>query len=325
MTADWKIVGHHTGEMIVTIDGGEWAAALKEAKDRLEERSKQVGTSTDEIERSAIYGVALNLNIKKIFAEGTVMLHLDPVSEPKIDVKKIDAEGAVVSFIFSVKPCFDIPDLSLLKYVIKEPQVSNEEIESAIEEMKQTFIKKYSSLPDDMNDFAADMNIEGVNNLSDLKRSIYELLLDDKQQMAQNDADDKLVDDLCDLVELDAPDGMVDMETDSIICGRKDELASRNISFEEYLKSIKMNEEQYKESLKPEAAKNIKARLIFEKIAEENDLLPDESDIDKEYEMMGRTYKMDPDDLRKVFPEDDMRYQKRLTMAFDHVKKMIMQ
>ena len=319
--ATWKIVGNSTGEMTSSLGGEEWRSAIETAKERLEMRSRQVGADPLSIEKAEILNAALNLSIHGIFQAGIDELGLTPVSEAVIDVPEITSEEVTVCFRFSVMPEFELGDLSSLKYEVEHVEVTNADIDAEITQLKNSIESQGEKIPSDNDEFARGFGIEGVESLEDLKGSINDALIKSRTADAAVRAENRLLDDLCDLVKFDAPDGMVDMEVESLIAADKDKVASMNGDWDEFLKAARKTEEMLRDEYRPDAARNIKIRLILERIASENDLNPSAEEIETEYASLAGAYGVPVEDFKSALPESDIIYQKRLVMAMDHLKK----
>ncbi|MBE6016555.1 MAG: hypothetical protein E7233_02945 [Lachnospiraceae bacterium] len=317
----WKIVGNSTGEMTAELGGDKWKETVQSAKERLEQRSRQVGANPSEIERKDILNAALNLCISDIFQNGIRELDLIPVSEAVVDVPSITSEGVTVVFKFAVAPEFKLGDLSSLKYEVEPVTVSKEDIEAEITELKKSMASQGQIVPEDDDEFARLFGLEGVETIDDMRASINDALQRSRMSDAVVKAEDRLLDDLCSMVDLEAPDGLVDMEVDSLIAADKDKVASMNGDWEEFLKTTGKSEAELREEYRPEAARNIKIRLILERISEENHLNPSAQEIEAEYILIAGSVSAPLEDIKSAIPEEDIIYQKRLVMAMDFLKK----
>lgn len=319
--AEWKLVGNYTGEMTVSVTGDKWKEATAAARERLEMRSRQVGTDPSTVEKADILNVAVNLKLQDVFAEGIGELGLTPVSEAVIDIPDLTSEGVTIVFRFAIAPEFELGDLSSLKYSPDEVIVTKEDIVAEITELKKSLEQQGEKVPEDPDEFARGFGIEGVSSMDDLMGSINDALIEKRSAVAAMNAENRLLDDLCELVDLVPPDGMVDMEVDSMITADKDKVASMNGEWEDFLKSARKGEADLREEYRPEAARSIKVRLILERIAAENNLYPSADDVEAEYRAMAEAYGVPVDDFRSAIPENDIIYQKSLVMAMDFLKK----
>lgn len=318
--ATWEIVGNSTGEMTASVEGKEWQDLINAAKERLELRSRQVGADPSGIEKADILNAALNLCIQEVFQKGIDELALSPASEAEINVPVITSEGVTIVFRFAVTPEFELGDLSSLKYNEDPVTVSESDINAEIEELKKSIEAQGQKIPADDDEFARGFGIDGVETFDDLKGSINDALMKSRIADAALKAENMLLDDLCELVKFEAPDGMVDMEVESLVAADKDKVASMNGEWEEFLKSARKTEESLKEEYRPEAARNIKIRLILEKIASEFGLSPSDEEIEEEYAAMAGAYGVPVEDFKSALPKSDILYQKSLIMAMDYLK-----
>ena len=86
-----------------------------------------------------------------------------------------------------------------------------------------------------------------------------------------------------------------------------------------YLKYTGMTLDSMREQFRPQAERQVKARLALEKIAELENLVASEEDIEAEFARIAAAYNMPVEDVKKSLPveaiSDDMRVKKAMDLV----------
>ena len=94
----------------------------------------------------------------------------------------------------------------------------------------------------------------------------------------------QLLDKLAENVKGDIPEVMVDNEINGQIRDIDYRLSMQGMNFETYLQYTGMTMEAYRDTLREAAEKQVKMRLALEKVAELENIVPSEEEINGEYE-----------------------------------------
>ena len=177
-------------------------------------------------------------------------------------------------------------------------------------------------VPSNEAEFIRELGLEGVETMEDFRDVVNEKLKETRTEKARVEAEEQFMDQLIKLVPFDAPDGMVQMEVDSVVAGIKDQLEGYNIEFKDYLKTVGMKESQFMEEQWKSAERNIRIRLILEKIASERNIRPTAEQIDDEYVNMAAPYNVPVEDIKASVAESDISYQLSLKLALEYLKNL---
>ena len=102
-----------------------------------------------------------------------------------------------------------------------------------------------------------------------------------------------------DSAKVDIPQSMIDREADSLTEDYKHRLAAQGIAWETLVKSE--GEDEILKNIKEDAAVRIKNSLVIDKIAKEENIKLEQSDIEKKFYELGSAYGMQPQDVIKHF------------------------
>ena len=180
---------------------------------------------------------------------------------------------------------------------------------------------EHEVLPEINDDFAKDINAPGVETLEDLRKLIRSRLEESKKEKARHDAQEHLTDQLIAASAIALPDVLIDREVDDMIASRRQYFQQQGLTLDLYLKYAGMTMEAFKESLRKDAERNVRTRLILTKIAELENLQPSAEALEKEYQNIADTYKMDIEKVKKLIDPAYISEGIRNQMAFDFIEK----
>ena len=106
-----------------------------------------------------------------------------------------------------------------------------------------------------------------------------------------------------------------------MIASRRQYFQQQGLTLDLYLKYAGMTMEAFKESLRKDAERNVRTRLILTKIAELENLQPSAEALEKEYQNIADTYKMDIEKVKKLIDPAYISEGIRNQMAFDFIEK----
>ena len=174
-------------------------------------------------------------------------------------------------------------------------------------------------LPTLDNDFAKD--ISEFDTFDEYKADLKAKIEKRHEAAAENAVEDKLVATLIEKLEADIPEAMYEAETENYVRDYDTRLRAQGLDLKTYFKYTGMNLDALREQMRPQAERQVKARLALEKIAALENLAVTEEDINAEYEKIASAYGMEVDQVKaSIAPEaiaEDMKVQK----AMDFVKE----
>ena len=125
---------------------------------------------------------------------------------------------------------------------------------------------------------------------------------------------------LTQITEAEIPDLMIDEKTDELLKEFEYRLQAQGINIKDYTKFIGTNVDEIKKELKPQAEKQVRVNLALGKIAEVENVVVSDEDIDKEYEVVAAQYKIDKERVRKFIPLDEVTNNIKMRKALNIVK-----
>jgi len=155
--------------------------------------------------------------------------------------------------------------------------------------------------------------IGAFKNLEELKNKIRTDLSQAKRAKAEEKNKIEFLDRVSEKITLDLPTVLIEAEVNKMIEEFKNSLIYEGLDYETYLKSLNKTEAELKNEFRPEAEKRIKYAMILEAIADANDIMVSETEIESalKNEMIKRdqTSQIDSQDLRSYI-KGRLRYDK---------------
>ncbi len=120
-------------------------------------------------------------------------------------------------------------------------------------------------------------------DLADLKKALESNIKAEKEQKNQQKAELKMLDEILKDSKIgELPEVLIENEAQNMLREFEGSLAQQGAKFEDYLKSINKSKEQFMVDMTPDAVKRVKLALIIRKIAEEENIVASEKEIEEQ-------------------------------------------
>ena len=117
------------------------------------------------------------------------------------------------------------------------------------------------------------------------------------------------------------PETMYDVEVENCVRDYDNRLRMSGLDLGTYFKYTGMTLEQLREQMRPQAINQVKGRLILEKIAALESLVPSDEMIEEEYNRMATTYNVPLDQVKASIDASAIAEDMKVKMALDFVKE----
>ncbi len=164
---------------------------------------------------------------------------------------------------------------------------------------------KERQIPELDDDFASD--VSEFETLAEYREDTRRKLQERKEADAKAKKEDEIVKAIIEDSNMDIPDAMVETEGDQLYENQAMRFSQQGLSMEMYLRFSGMTEEQLREQMRDQARTNIEGRLVLEAIAKAEGFEAAEEEIDAEFERMAGMYRMEPEQLKKLMGEAEMK------------------
>ena len=181
---------------------------------------------------------------------------------------------------------------------------------------------KAKELPEIDDEFAKD--VSEFETLEELKADIKAKALERKEKAADDVLENQLVDKLCDGLKAEIPEAMFKDRVEQSVKDFDYRLQMQGMNLETYMKYSGGSLDAFKESIRPQAERQVKLRLALEKIVEIEKIEVPAEEIEKEIGIMAETYSVTPEQVKAVIPEKDiiadLAVQKAMALVKDNAK-----
>lgn len=172
---------------------------------------------------------------------------------------------------------------------------------------------KTKELPELDDDFAQDASNEEYETFAEYKESLEKQFQEKAQNETNNNIDNALIEALLEQSEVDIPDTIVQDEVTQVLTQTLMQMQQMGLDVKQLVNSDTIP--KMRENARPEAVTNLKKSLILSQIAQQENLLPEESAITEKMaeitkELEGQD--VDKDKLRKLV-EDDLTSKNTLS------------
>ena len=128
-------------------------------------------------------------------------------------------------------------------------------------------------------------------DLDGFKKLIKEEIKDTKEANARIEEESKLVDELLKITKMEIWNNLLKNQIEKVYNEIKENISKDNLKMSDYLESLKMDEEKYKEvNVKPVALKRLQGELILHKLYEDEKIEVSEKELNKEIEKILENY-----------------------------------
>lgn len=174
---------------------------------------------------------------------------------------------------------------------------------------------KTKELPEIDDEFAKD--VSEFDTVEELKADIKNQMAVKKQQDADRDYENQLVDQVVEEMKVEIPEVMISARTDEMINEYSYRLQMQGIDLNTYLSYLGQDMETFKESFKEGAEKQVKTSVALNKIIEIEKIEAAQEEIDAEIAKLAEQYGMDAEQIKASVPQDQIENDIKSQKAVD--------
>ena len=178
-------------------------------------------------------------------------------------------------------------------------------------------------LPELDDDFAKD--VSEFDTLDEYKADIKAKIQKRHENAAEAEFEEKIIEALVDKLEADIPEAMYVNETENFVRDYDNRLRQSGLDLKTYLQYTGMDLDGLRAQMRPQAEKQVKARLALEAVAKAEAIEVTEDELTAEYNLIADTYKLEADKVREMVDEEmvkaDVSVRKAMQLVKDNAKK----
>ena len=186
--------------------------------------------------------------------------------------------------------------------------------------VKVNAVKK-EVLPEVDDDFAKDVSIPEVETAEQLVVKVRERLEKSRKDAAESKADNALMEELVAHTTVDLPEALIEEEVQNQIQQLANQISQYGMSLTQYLSRMGKMPEDLKEDYRENAVTTVTVRLALEKIAEVENIVPTDADLDEEYETIAKAYGMETEKVKSLINPEMLKKDVANQKAFELVKE----
>ncbi len=168
-------------------------------------------------------------------------------------------------------------------------------------------------------DFAKD--VSEFDTFDEYKADLKAKMEKRHETAAENAVEDKLVEVLIEKLEADIPEAMYEAETENYVRDYDTRLRSQGLDLKTYFKYTGLTLDALREQMRPQAERQVKARLALEKIAALENVEATEDDINGEYQKIAEAYGIELDQVKASIDAAAIAEDMKVKKALDLVKE----
>ena len=174
-------------------------------------------------------------------------------------------------------------------------------------------------LPELDDEFAKDAS--EFDTLDELKADMKAKIQERNNKQADNEFEEKLVEALIEKLEGEIPEAMFVNETENFVRDFDNRLRSQGMDMNLYFKYTGLTIEALREQMRPQAERQVKARLALETIAALEGVVASEEEINEEYQRIADAYHLEVEQVKSMLDDASIIADLQVKKAMDIVKE----
>ncbi len=187
---------------------------------------------------------------------------------------------------------------------------------------------KEKVLPELNEDLIKELNIEGVNNVEELRKHEEGHLLEHKNQQARAETLNKIIEKIVADTKIEIVEEIIADEVEAMRKQMSDRMTQQGLTLEHYLELTGQSNDDFNKKLHEDAEKNLKVMFVMEAIAKAENITVDDKDVDEEMEKLAKQYNMEVGKIKEILAANlanfkaELRQRKLQDFIFENnVKK----
>ena len=173
---------------------------------------------------------------------------------------------------------------------------------------------KATNTPELDDEFAKDVS-ETADTLEDLRNEKREELLKQKDESAENDFKNAVVQKAIDNMTADIPDAMIDAQLDDMMSQWSMSMQQSGFTLEQYAQMMGTNVQGIRESQRASALAQVQNTLLLEKVAEEENIEVSDEEVEETFQQMADQYQMELEKVKEYVSAEDVIRDKKFEKA----------
>ena len=177
-------------------------------------------------------------------------------------------------------------------------------------------------LPEFDDDFAKD--VSEFDTFDEYRADVKAKIEKRHENAAEAEFEEKLIDALIEKLEAEIPEAMFVAETENFVRDYDNRLRQSGLDLKTYFQYTGLDLDKLREQLRPQAEKQVKARLALEAVAAAEAIEVTEEELTAEYETIAKAYNIEADKVREFVDAEmvkaDVSVRKAMQIVKDNAK-----
>ena len=164
-------------------------------------------------------------------------------------------------------------------------------------------------LPELDDEFASE--VSSFETFDEYKEDKKKTLQFKKDEQVTRQRQSKVVEKIAEAAEVEIPEPMIKYNQERIMNEMAQRMMYQGLQMEQYLQLMGTTKEEFLERVKPDAIARIKTSLVLEAVAEAENIVATDEDVDAEIQDMAAQYQMKPEELKDMIGDQEMENIKK--------------
>lgn len=164
-------------------------------------------------------------------------------------------------------------------------------------------------LPELDDEFASE--VSSFETFDEYKEDKKKTLQFKKDEQVTRQRQSKVVEKIAEAAEVEIPEPMIKYNQERIMNEMAQRMMYQGLQMEQYLQLMGTTKEEFLERVKPDAIARIKTSLVLEAVAEAENIVATDEDVDAEIQDMATQYQMKPEELKDMIGDQEMENIKK--------------
>ncbi len=176
-------------------------------------------------------------------------------------------------------------------------------------------------LPELDDDFAKD--VSEFDTLDEYKADLKAKIEKRHENAAEAEFEEKIIDALIEKLEAEIPEAMYEAETENFVRDYDNRLRQSGLDLKTYFQYTGLTLETLREQMRPQAEKQVKARLALETVAAAEAIEISEEELAAEYDNIASAYNLEAEKVREFVDADMVKADAAVKKAMQIVKENV--
>ena len=174
-------------------------------------------------------------------------------------------------------------------------------------------------LPELDDEFAKD--VSEFDTFDEYKADLKAKIEKRHEAQADSNVENQLMDALIEKLEADIPEPMFVTEAENFVRDYDNQLRMQGLDLKTYFQYTGMTLEKLRDQFRPQAEKQVKARLALEKIVELEAIAASDEEIEAEYDRIAKAYSIDVAQVKASIDSESIAADMKVKKAMETVKE----